>query len=178
MNKTEQIVMRIWNSTNTANCFRTREHVVVHNGFTILLLNNIAKIDPLWTYTDTSDKYYDRCIKYIDEQQGFCSTLVNLPSLSDMRATLKGKNRNVVIPIDLTDLQFDTTNKFKGCLTVNLWYLYDLVWVLGDNVHGFWSGKIKHTKRGGAHKTAAEQGLYLCGSNGQACLMPIEKGAK
>lgn len=172
MNKHEQIVMRMWKG---GHCFRTREHVVVHNGFSVLLLNNVDKVSPLWTY-EVTNKEYDKCMKVFDTVS--CSTMVTLPTLSDMRARLKGKNRNDVIPIDLTELQVDATGKYKGCLTVNLWYLYDFVWALGDNVNAFWSGNIRYRKCNGDIRTSADQGIYLAGNNGQAYLMPIERIVK
>lgn len=172
MNKHEQIVLRVWKSDATAECFRTDEYVVVHNGFSILLLNNIERISPDWTYDQTATGRYDECMRMI-ETGG--NTIVNLPDMADIKATLKGRNRdNFAYHIDLTAEQLDTSGKYTGCLKVNLWYLYDFMWALGDNVHGFWSGQIVYRKFGGSIRTHAKGGLYLAGSNGQAMLLPIE----
>lgn len=172
MNKHEQIVLRVWRSAETAECFRTDEHVVVHNGFSILLLNNIDKINPNWTYDHTSQGY-DRCMRTIETRE--LNTVVHLPDMADIKATLKGRNRdNFAYHIDLTADQLDTSGKYTGCLKVNLWYLYDFMWALGDNLNAFWSGQIVYRKWDGQIRTHAKGALYLAGSNGQAMLMPIE----
>lgn len=175
MNKHEQIVMRVWNSDKNAECFRTDEYVVVHNGFSILLLNNLDRINPHWTYDSSNTGRYDNCMRMLDSC-GQLSTLVNLPDMQDIKSTVSTMKRSNSkwSSIDLTDDQLDVTGKYTGRLRVNIWYLYDFMWALGDNLHGFWSGQIVARKVDGKARTHADGGLYLCGSNGQAYLMPIE----
>lgn len=180
MNKHEQILMRVWKSESTAECFRTDEHVLAHNGFAILLLNNLDRIDPNWTYDRTNDKY-DLCMKMLNDNSLSVSCKKNLPDMADMKATLKtARTAANKLSVDLTEEQLCSTRymgPYLGCLTVNLKYLYDFMWALGDNIHAFWSGRINCRLVNGVHRTAADGGLYLCGSNGQAYLMPIEREA-
>lgn len=172
MNKHEQIVLRVWRSNNTATCYRneTDGHVLVQNGFSILLLNNLDRIDSKWTY-DKIDSIYDRCMRNIETRKTHVH--LNLPDMRDIKSTIQGKSRDST-PVSLTAMQPDIYGRSEGCLKVNIWYLYDFMWALGDNVNGFWSGQIVSRKLNGQIRTHAAGGLYLAGSNGQAIIMPIE----
>lgn len=174
MNKHEQIVLRVWRSTNSATCYRneTDGHVLVQNGFSILLLNNLDRIDPKWTY-DKIDSKYDACMRQLDMRE--LHAHLNLPDMRDIKGTIQGKSRNAIDnAVSLTAMQPDIYGRNEGCLKVNIWYLYDFMWALGDNLNAFWSGQIVSRKLNGQIRTHARGGLYLAGSNGQALLMPIE----
>lgn len=173
MNKHEQIVMRVWNSQDNAECFRDKEHVLVCNGFSILLLNTMDRINPAWTYNSIPGHNYDRAMKLLDNHS--MHKTLHLPTIAEIKEQLKGKNREQVVSIDLTTPQLDVNGRYTGCLTINLWYLYDFIWALGDNINAFWSGQVVSRKLCGTIRTHAKDGIYLAGSNGQAIIMPIEK---
>lgn len=172
MNKTEQILMRAWNMHNGA--VYNEEVLIAVGDFVALKLYDSMSFNINMTFSKPDSKY--DYIKRMFSENEIYTCPVKLPTVKELKTRRKGMTRAKAnrLWVDLSEpIPCMYNDDYSGTLRVNALWLEDFIWVLGDGVKGYWSGKIEVKRRSGDNWVNSLGALRLVSPVGEALIMPI-----